>query len=272
MKKMTHTVSITSGKGGVGKTTLVCNVALEMANAGQKVLILDGDLGMANVDIMYSKRATLTLEHFLRGQAELSEIITPMCDGVDLIAGGHGVYGLSQLSAFDRQRLLDQMSLLNNQYDFLVIDTAPGIDDNVLYLNSAAREIVVTVTPDPSSITDSYALIKVLNQKYRETHFSILPNMVKDEEEAKRVFERLADVASQFLCVSMDFRGFVPMDLNLRQSTKSQSLITKMSPYSPSSQAIRKLAESLRANKALNQTKGGLQFFWQELSGVVGSA
>ncbi len=269
MRKLTHTVSITSGKGGVGKTTLVCNVAVELARSGQKVLILDGDLGMANVDLMFGKRANLTLEHVLRGQTSLEEIITPMTDQIDLIAGGHGVYGMNALSSFDRQRLMDQVNTLNNKYDYLLIDTAPGIDDNVLYLNSAAREIVITATPDPASIKDSYALIKVLNQRYRETRFSILPNMVTDEAEAKRVFERLSDVANHFLCVSLDYRGFIPMDLNLRQSTRNQSLISVTQPHSLSAAAIRGFAGSLKLGKGLNQSKGGLQFFWQQLSGVA---
>lgn len=269
MRRMTHTISITSGKGGVGKTTLVCNLAVELARQGQKVLILDGDLGMANVDLMFGKRAHLTLEHVLRGQAELEKIIVPMAEHIDLIAGGHGIYGMSTLSSFDRQRLMDQVNTLNNRYDYLLIDTAPGIDENVLYLNSAAREIIVTATPDPASIKDSYALIKVLNQRYRETRFSILPNMVANEDEAKSVFARLSDVANHFLCVSLDYRGFVPMDLNLRQSTKNQSLVSVIQPYSTSAAAIREFAGSLKAGKGLNQSKGGLEFFWQQLSGVA---
>jgi flagellar biosynthesis protein FlhG len=269
MRKMTHTISITSGKGGVGKTTLVCNVAYELARQGQKVLILDGDLGMANVDVMFGKRASLTLEHVLRGQSDLEEIIVPMSENIDLIAGGHGVYGMNTLSSFDRQRLMDQVNLLNNKYDYLLIDTAPGIDENVLYLNSAAREIVITVTPDPSSIKDSYALIKVLNQRYRETRFSILANMVTDEAEANRVFQRLSDVANHFLCVSLDYKGFVPMDLNLRQSTRNQSLISAENPHSASSLAIRDLTRALCTSRGVNQAKGGLQFFWQQVSGVA---
>lgn len=269
MRKLTHTVSITSGKGGVGKTTLVCNTAIELSRQGQKVLILDGDLGMANVDLMFGKRATLTLEHVLRGQTDLEEVITPMAENIDLIAGGHGIYGMNSLSAFDRQRLMDQVNSLNNKYDYLLIDTAPGIDENVLYLNSAAREIVITATPDPASIKDSYALIKVLNQRYRETRFSILPNMVNDEAEAKRVFERLSDVASHFLCVSLDYKGFIPMDLNLRQSTRSQSLICASHPYSNSSVAIRDFAGLLRVGRGVSQSKGGLEFFWHQVSGVA---
>ena len=269
MKKLTHTVSITSGKGGVGKTTLICNTAIELARQGQKVLILDGDLGMANVDLMFGRRANLTLEHVLRGQQDLKDIVCPMTENIDLIAGGHGIYGMNALSSFDRQRLMDQVSLLNNQYDYMLIDTAPGIDENVLYLNSAAREIIVAVTPDPASIKDSYALIKVLHQRYRETRFSVLANMVNDEKEAKKVFERLSDVANHFLCVSLDYRGYVPLDLNLRQSTRNQSLISVTSPYSASAASIRDFASTLKTCRGVNQVKGGLQFFWRQLSGVA---
>jgi flagellar biosynthesis protein FlhG len=269
MRKSTHTISITSGKGGVGKTTLVCNTAVELARQGQKVLILDGDLGMANVDLMFGKRASLSLEHVVRGQTPLEDVILPMNENIDLIAGGHGIYGMNALSSFDRQRLMDQVNALNNKYDYMIIDTAPGIDENVLYLNAAAREIVVTATPDPASIKDSYALIKVLNQRYRESRFSVLPNMVSNEAEAVRVFERLSDVANHFLCVSLDYRGFVPMDLNLRHSTRNQALISLTEPYAASAVAIRDFAGSLKAGRGLNQSKGGMQFFWQQLSGVA---
>lgn len=269
MMKRTRTISVTSGKGGVGKTTMVCNLALELANQGRRVLILDGDLGMANVDIMFGQRSNFTLEHVLKERCSMEEIIQPLSPNISLIPGGSGVYGLSRLSYFEKQRLLDQVNSLENTYDDLIIDTAPGIDENVLYLSSAAQEILVVVSPDPSSLTDAYALIKVLNQRYRESRFSILANMVKDEQEAKFVFQKLSDVAARFLCVSLDFRGFIPMDLNLRQSNKRGQLIVKAQPFAPSAQAIRTLAQNLCENQRVTELKGGMQFFWQHLSGVA---
>ena len=142
----TRTISVTSGKGGVGKTTLVCNLAYELAKVGNKVLILDGDLGMANVDIMFGQRAKLNISHVLEGQCTLEEVMMEVASNVFLIPGGSGVYGLSRLDPMQKHTLLDQVGQLNRNFDFMLVDTAPGIDDNVLYLNSAAQEIMVVVT------------------------------------------------------------------------------------------------------------------------------
>lgn len=265
----TRTISVTSGKGGVGKTTLVCNMAYELAKTGNKVLILDGDLGMGNVDIMFGQKSRLNISHVLSNQCTLEDVIIEMAANISLIPGGSGVYGLNSLNPIQKHLLLDQVSRLNGGYDYLLVDTAPGIDDNVLYLNSAAQEILVVVTPDPASLTDAYALIKVLNQRHRENRFSIVTNMVKDEAEARHVFQKLSDVASRFLCVSLDFRGYVPNDLILRQSIRSQQLVVEAQSRSPSSLAIRALTENLRNSGRFTELKGGLQFFWNQLSGVA---
>ncbi len=265
----TRTISVTSGKGGVGKTTLVCNLAYELAKTGARVLILDGDLGMANVDIMFGQRARLNISHVLEGQCMLEDIMIEVSSGVSLIPGGSGVYGLNSLGPMQKHLLLDQVGRLNRSFDYMLVDTAPGIDDNVLYLNSAAQEIMVVVTPDPSSLTDAYALIKVLNQRHRENRFSIITNMVRDESEGRAVFQKLSDVASRFLCVSLDYRGFVPNDLILRQSIRSQQLVVEVQSRCPSSLAIRALSEALRNSERFTELKGGLQFFWNQLSGVA---
>jgi flagellar biosynthesis protein FlhG len=269
MMKRTRTISISSGKGGVGKTTLVCNLAVELAKQNRRVLILDGDLGMANVDILFGQRAPFSIEHVLKERCTLEEIIHPLAPNISLIPGGSGVYGLTRLANGEKQRLLDQVSALENVYDDLIIDTAPGIDETVLYLSSAAQEILVVVSPDPASLTDAYALIKVLNQRYRETRFSIVCNLVRDEQEARSIFTKLCDVAARFLCVSLDFRGFIPMDLNLRQATKRGQLIVNAFPSSPAAHAISRLACNLSEYQRVTELKGGMQFFWQHLSGVA---
>lgn len=269
MSDGTRTISITSGKGGVGKTTLVCNLAAELGRTGSRVLILDGDLGMANVDIHFGVRSHLNISHVLEGQCELEDVIVEVANNVHLVPGGSGLYGINHLDALKKHILLDQVSRLNRNYDFMVVDTAPGIDDHVLYLNSAAQDIVVVVTPDPSSLTDAYALIKVLNQRYRENRFSVITNMVRDEAEGRQVFQKLSDVADRFLCVSLDYKGFVPSDLILRQSVKSQQLVVQMQSRSPSATAIRTMAENLKDSKPFAELKGGIQFFWNQLSGVA---
>lgn len=265
----TRTISITSGKGGVGKTTLVCNLAYELGRRGKRVLILDGDLGMANVDIMFGARARLNIQHVLENRCQLEDILMEVAPGVHLIPGGSGVYELARLQPMHKQVLLDQVGRLNRSFDFMLVDTAPGIDDNVLYMNAAAQEIMVVVTGDPSSLTDAYALIKVLHTRYRENNFSIVANNVRDEQEARSVFQKLSDVAARFLCVSLEYRGFVPTDLNLRQSVRSQQLVVASQSRSPSAVAIRGLSENLARPDVYPSMKGGMQFFWNQLSGVA---
>lgn len=265
----TKTLSVTSGKGGVGKTTLACNMAYELGRQGRRTLILDGDLGMANVDIMFGVRPEFNLSHVLDNRCPMSEIIIPVAPNVDLIPGGSGLYGLNQLAPMQKHLLLDQVMALNSEYDFMIIDTASGLDDSVLYLSSAAQEILVVVTPDPASLTDAYAMIKVLNQRYRETRFSVVANMVKDEAEGRFVFQRLSDVAGKFLCVSLDFKGSVPNDLILRQSVRSQQIVMQTQVRAVASQAIKGITENLKDSRGFVSAKGGLQFFWNQLSGVA---
>ncbi|MES2964156.1 MAG: MinD/ParA family protein [Bdellovibrionota bacterium] len=265
----TRVISITSGKGGVGKTTVVSNVALQLAKEGKRVLILDGDLGMANVDIMFNVRTKQGIHDVLKGEATLQDVIMEVSKNVFLIPGGNGIYGLQRLSVFEKQALLHEVSSLGHEYDVMLVDTAPGIDENVLWLNSAAQEICVIVTPDPASIADSYALIKVLHQRCRENRFSILCNQVKDEADGKRLFTKLDAIAQRFLYVSLDYKGSIPSDPILRQCTRAQELVTRSNPDSLSSRAIKSLAREFAGFEPSHEGKGGLQFFWEQLVGVA---
>ncbi|MEK6554820.1 MAG: MinD/ParA family protein [Bdellovibrionota bacterium] len=266
---LTKTISITSGKGGVGKSTLVTNLSLALAQKNKKILILDGDLGLANVDIMFGVRSTGSVEQVLSGSRGIDEIIIDVAENISLIPGGSGIYGLQNTSLIQKKMLLDQISQLPTPYDYMLIDTASGIDDNVLYLNSAAHEVVVVLTPDPSSLADAYALIKVMNKKYQERKFSIVANLCNDEKEGLALFKRLSDVSQKFLNVSLDYKGFIPADADLRKATKSQQLILREMPNASSAQAIRKLAEKLSVFNGVSNLKGGMQFFWEQLAGVA---
>lgn len=268
-RSYTRTLSVTSGKGGVGKSTLVANMALGLSQQGKRILILDGDLGMANIDIMYGIRYQKSIYDVLQGNCELRDIIVEVSPNIYLIPGGSGVYDLQNLNTFQKKILLDQVSQLDGCYDYLLIDTAPGVSDNVLYLNSSAHEILIVLTPDPSSLADTYALIKLLNQKHREQHFSIVCNFVKNDQEAMMVFKRLSDVCSKFLCVRLDYKGYIPLDQQLRIATKSQQLVLREHPRCPSSFAIQSLVEKISHCDDFTEIKGGMQFFWQQLVGVA---
>lgn len=265
--QFTKTISITSGKGGVGKSTLVSNLALALTAKNKKVLILDGDMGLANVDIMFGVRAAGSVEHVLNGTRSIEDIMIDVAPNVTLIPGGSGVYGLQNTSLLQKKMILDQIGQLQNEYDYMLIDTASGIDDNVLYLNSAAQEILVVLTPDPSSLTDAYALIKVMNKKYTEHKFSVVTNMVSDDKEGLQLFKRLSDVTNKFLNISLDYKGSIPMDAELRKATKSQQLILREQPQTSSAVAIRQLAEKVSHFNHIANVKGGMQFFWEQLVG-----
>jgi flagellar biosynthesis protein FlhG len=266
---MTKTLSITSGKGGVGKTTIVTNLAVELARKGQRVLILDGDFGMANVDIMFGVRPVRNLMHVIAGQAALADIITDVAPNISILPGGSGIYELRKLSDASKWGVLEGLAQLDKCFDVMLIDTAPGIDDHVLYLNAAAEEIVVVLTADPSSLADSYALIKVLSQRHKIHKFSVISNMVRDEAEGLRVFRRLSDVAGQFLFVGLNYRGFVPIDGDLQRATKQQQLVCRASPHSFSASKIREFAGQLSSPEATIEARGGLQFFWENAIGVA---
>ena len=224
---------------------------------------------MANIDIMFGVRPKYTIEHVITGKKAIKDILIEVSPGVTLIPGGSGVHGLNQLGSLEKQRMMDQVSYLGEKFDYMLIDTPPGIDENVLYLNSAVQDIVVLVTPDPSSILDSYALIKVLNAYRGENRFSIICNMVRDETEALNIFRKLSDLAQKSLCVGLEFKGFVPMDSELRKATKSQHLIAKIQPRCPSSFAIGGIANNISNIEYIGPAKGGMQFFWGQMVGVA---
>lgn len=266
---LTRTLTITSGKGGVGKTTIVSNLAITLAQQGKRVLILDGDLGMANVDIMFGKQVHKNILSVLEGDSPLIDSIVELHPNIYLLSGGSGIKELQKLTDYQRQLLLDQVTNLPMHFDYLLIDTAPGIDDNVLYLNSCAHERNIIVTPDPASLTDSYALIKVLHKQYKLNRFSIIANFVRDESEGLALYKRMSDVSEKFLNVSLDYKGSIPIDSCVRRATKAQQLVVVSSPHSPSSLGIKNVAKQLNNVNDIEEIHGGMKFFFNHLFGVA---
>jgi len=258
-------LSFTSGKGGVGKTHIVVNLAYALQSLGARVMLLDADLGLANIDVLLGLAPRFTIQHVLEGHKTLADVLVTGPAGMLILPAGSGVPELAELNDSQRLQLLTVLETLEHDIDFLLIDTGAGISANVMYFNVAAQDIVVIVTPEPTSITDAYALMKVLSTKYDEKHFKVIMNNVAHATEAKDAFRRLNLVTERFLNISIDYLGFILHDTSFSQAVRQQKALLDLYPSSAAAQGIRTLAQRLLATPEMAHPKGGIQFFWQRL-------
>lgn len=258
-------LSITSGKGGVGKTTVVANMALVLSRAGYKVLIVDVDLGLANVDVIFGLTPKYNLNHFFSGERSLEEIVAEGPEGIHILPAGSGAQAFTQLSGEEKTRFLEAMDTFHGEFDFVLLDTEAGISENVTYFNVAAQEILVVTTSDPTALTDAYALMKLLSTKYHEKRFNLIANFVKDEDEALDVYRRLTMVANRYLDISIDYLGCIPLDKKIRESVVRQQVCVALFPGSKTAKAFEALVSNLRTVLREVRPKGTSQFFWRRL-------
>ncbi|MDR2946848.1 MAG: MinD/ParA family protein [Candidatus Adiutrix sp.] len=271
-KKPVRVITVTSGKGGVGKSNLTLGIALALAKMGKKVLIWDADLGLANIDVLLGLKTTATIHDLLNGTKTLPEIIADGPAGIRIMPAASGILELGELSEGQKQRLLSEFDDWNDDLDFLLIDTAAGIGSNVIYFNLAAQERVVVLTNEPTSITDAYALIKVLHTRYQQNSFHILPNQVTGPKEAKNVFSLLSAVADKHLSqVSLHLIGYVPKDENVTNAVRAQKPFLITAPDSEASLRVTDIAKRLAANPPDELAGGGLVFFLNRLAGFGGA-
>lgn len=269
---LTKTLSITSGKGGVGKTSITCNLAYHLAERGHRVLVLDGDFGLANAEILFGVSPRGNILDVIHGEKDISDVITPVMPGVDLISGGRGLTEFNRLTPFERKALVDSISHYEFQYDYMLIDTAPGISDNVLYLNSAAQETLLVITPDAASLADSYALVKIMHQQFKEMHFSVVCNMVKDELDGFSLFQRFSEVSQRFLSLSLDYWGSIPVNASIKKSSIQARLALKHDQSTEIRQTFSQISAQMKTKLVPGSgksTKAGLQFFWEQVVGVA---
>ncbi len=263
-------ISVTSGKGGVGKSNVVSNLAIALSNQGKKVLLIDADLGLGNLDVLLGLSPEYNLNHVLSGEKGIMDILIDGPAGIKIIPAGTGAQELTNLGQHEKLKLLDELDMLEEQFDFLIVDTEAGISENVTYFTVAAQEIFVVVTPEPTSITDVYALIKLLSSRYAEHHFKVLINMAKDSEEALEVFRKLANVAGRFLDISLDYLGCVVKDEKVIEAVKRQKAVTELFPESDAAHCFTTLAKRVIENKRQGKVKGNIQFFFRRIMNMAG--
>ncbi len=264
-QNVTKVLAITSGKGGVGKTAFVSNMAISLAKRNKSVLILDADLGLANIDVVFGLTPSYNLNHFFSGQKDLADILTEGPLGIKILPAGSGIQNFTRLNSEHKMRLLDGLDSMHTNFDYVLIDTEAGISENVTYFATAAQEILVVTTTEPTAITDAYALMKLLSNQYHEKHFNLIVNQIRNEDEALDVFRKLTMVANRYLDISIDFLGSIPEDKIMVEAIKKQKVISELHPHSKVANAFSQLADRICSEQNHSEPKGNLQFFWKKL-------
>jgi len=259
-------IAITSGKGGVGKTNVVAGLAMSLGKAGQRVVVMDADFGLANVDILLGLSPKHTLEHVLRGERVLEEIMLEGPHGVRLIPASSGIQELTKLDAFAELRLVQGLQRVAENTDWLLIDTAAGIHDSVIKILMAAQEIILVSTPEPTSLVDAYAMVKVVHIRDQEKPIWLLVNNAQSREEAEETVEQIHAATQRFLGKDINNLGMIPSDNHILQAVRQQQCIVDLFPKSPAAKAFRAISERLIEKVSLK--KDGFNAFWKELSQV----
>lgn len=242
-------IAVTSGKGGVGKSSVSINLAVQFTQMGKKVIILDADFGLANIEVMFGVIPKYNLSDLMVSGREISEIITEGPEGIKFISGGSGIAKLVNPDKEQVKRLVNKMSELENMADVIIIDTGAGISSTVMEFLVASPETIIVTTPEPTSITDSYALLKALsmNDNFRREDVSIkmIANRVSTESEGRNLYEKLNMVVSKFLDIDMTYLGIIPMDNNIVKAVMKQKPVSIIYPASASSKHFEEIAEKI---------------------------
>ncbi|TQV86763.1 MinD/ParA family protein [Aliikangiella coralliicola] len=266
--KPVKVIAVTGGKGGVGKTNVSVNLSIALSQLGFKVMLLDADLGLANVDVMLGLPSKHNLSHVLSGECELRDIVIHGPHGVQIVPASSGTQNMAELSAVEHAGIIQAFSEIGQNLDFLIVDTAAGITDMVVSFTRAAQDVLTVVCDEPTSITDAYALMKVLNRDHRITRFHVLANMVRSSQEGREIFAKLSGVCNRFLDVTLNYLGSVPQDENVRKAIKKQKALVEAFPRSPASIALKSLAKKVQQWPMPKDASGHIEFFMERLVAV----
>jgi len=258
-------VTVTSGKGGVGKTNVSVNLAMALSNAGKRVTIMDADLGLGNIDVLLGLHPEYNLNQVIEGEQQLDDIIVPGPGNISIIPAASGVQNMAELSPSQHAGLIRAFSEMSHDLDVLLVDTAAGIADSVISFSRAAQEVVVVVNDEPASITDAYALIKVLNREYGLFRFRVLCNRVKSAQQGRELYSTITRVTDRFLDVALDYIGFIPDDDFVVKAIRKQRPVVDAYPRSKASTAFKTLAEKMNKWPIPTNAGGHLEFFVERL-------
>jgi len=255
-------IAVTSGKGGVGKTNIVGNLAVAMTRLGKKVVIIDADVGLANIDIVFNLRPKYNIRHLVSGEKTLSQVMVTTAHGIGILPGGSGFADLTRFSEGEKLTLLSEFEAFSDMADIVLLDTGAGISSNVLYFNASADQCLVLATTEPTSITDAYALMKVMSQKYGIKYFKLVVNMADNQAGAKRVYASLSNAMDKFLKnVVLEYCGHIPFDPALQKAVRNRSILLDTVKQSPAADAMSDLAKNLLNDNRTNHNQGNLTFF-----------
>ena len=258
-------LAVSSGKGGVGKTNFVANLAYALSKRGEKVLVVDADLGLNNIDILLGLAPKKHIGHLLSGESTVEDIILRGPADINILPAGDGLQELTQLPPEKKILLMDELDRVSQGYDFLIFDTGAGISNNVTYFCSAAHETVLIATTEPTSLTDVYALMKTLHLKHAQKHFRMVINSVSSEREAKGVYSNLTAVTDRFLKdISVEYLGYILHDANVPKAVRQQKAFLELYPFSKFSVCINELSEKISKEKPSPLSREGDQpYFWR---------
>lgn len=265
--KPARVIAISSGKGGVGKTSIAANLCLAMAEQGQRVLAMDADLGLANLDICFGVSPTLSLLDLFDGDANINEVLCKGADGVTLLPGCSGRYDLANLNESQRYSLFRAVDSVEDDFDALVLDTGAGIGSNAISFAAAASDVIIVANPEPTSLADAYAFIKVASEEFGIKNFQVIANMVLSAKEAEEVYQKLADLCGRFLNAGVNFLGYIPRDSAVSKAVRSGKPLLLAHPQSPASISIKRIANRILRMPQAKQESGGIQLFWRRVVG-----
>lgn len=261
--KPVKVIAVTAGKGGVGKTNVAVNLSIALAQKNKKVMLLDADLGLGNVDIMLGLNNKYNLSHVIQGLCSLNDIILHGPNGIRVIPAASGAEFMAELTPKDHAGIIDSFNELTDDLDYMIIDTAAGISDTVLSFTRSSQELIVVSGDEPTSLADTYALIKVMSKRFGWTHFHILANMVRKLRDGRTLFNKLFKLSEQFLDVKLEYLGAIPFDEHVYQALKKQKPVILEFPESTAAHAMKEVAETV-ANWNYKPALGGNTSFFLE--------